>query len=200
MAAKKNKDKQDKKNKKDKKSRGKEKDKNLKGKQAKTPKSKSKTAEKPSDKPSKDGKKKKDGGNEGALRVVMLADKRPAPPPMDEITRRNLLFDYYGPLLSEKQRKMYTLYYEDNLTLSEIAEGIGITRQGVHDAIRKSATALNEYEEKLHLLDKHLEYESALTFIQGAVDELLCENGDALTDKGQRLLNKVSGMISGLDI
>ncbi|MHB1151729.1 MAG: YlxM family DNA-binding protein [Eubacteriales bacterium] len=59
------------------------------------------------------------------------------------------LFDYYDVLLSERQRDVINLYYNDDFSLSEIADLIGITRQGVRDAIKKSEILLTDYESKL---------------------------------------------------
>ncbi len=59
------------------------------------------------------------------------------------------LFDYYGGLLSERQREVINLYYNNDFSLSEIADLIGITRQGVRDAIKKSESLLTDYEAKL---------------------------------------------------
>ena len=58
----------------------------------------------------------------------------------------SLLFDYYGELLSQKQRTCFDLYYNQDLSLSEIADELGITRQGVHDSISRAETALGEFE------------------------------------------------------
>ena len=58
----------------------------------------------------------------------------------------SLLFDYYGELLSEKQRVCFDLYYNQDLSLSEIASELGITRQGVHDSLSRAETALGEFE------------------------------------------------------
>ncbi len=60
-----------------------------------------------------------------------------------------VLLDYYGELLTEKQRDFISLYYEEDLSLSEIAENEGITRQGVRDSIKRAETLLLEMEEKL---------------------------------------------------
>ncbi len=74
-----------------------------------------------------------------------------------------LLFDFYGELLTEKQRELFDLYYNEDLSLSEIAEHAGITRQGVRDAVVRAEHILTELEEKLHLvsrygtLDQHIE-------------------------------------------
>lgn len=60
-----------------------------------------------------------------------------------------VLLDYYGNLLTDKQRDFISLYYDEDLSLSEIAENEGITRQGVRDAIKRAETLLFEMEEKL---------------------------------------------------
>ena len=60
----------------------------------------------------------------------------------------SILLDYYGMVLTEKQRNILTEYYNDDLSLAEIAENYGITRQGVRDAIKHGENALKELEEK----------------------------------------------------
>ncbi|MBQ7645678.1 MAG: hypothetical protein IJS94_00265 [Clostridia bacterium] len=60
------------------------------------------------------------------------------------------LYDFYSPMLSERQRDVLDLYYNDDLSLSEISSELGITRQGVRDAIKTGESKLNEFEEKLH--------------------------------------------------
>ena len=63
-----------------------------------------------------------------------------------------LLLDFYGDVLSENQREMMDLYYNEDFSLSEIADEIGITRQGVRDAVRRAEEALDTLEEKLGLI------------------------------------------------
>lgn len=75
---------------------------------------------------------------------------------MERIVEQGLLYDYYGELLTEHQRKIYEDAVYQDLSLSEIAEGVGISRQGVHDLIRRCDRILQEYEEKLHLLEKSI--------------------------------------------
>ena len=65
-----------------------------------------------------------------------------------------MLFDFYGELLTEKQKIMFDYYYNDDLSLSEIAENTGITRQGVRDSIKRAEEILQTYEQKLGLADK----------------------------------------------
>ena len=65
-----------------------------------------------------------------------------------------LLCDYYGEMLTDNQRKFIEYYYNDDLSLSEIAENTGITRQGVRDSIKRAEETLQTYEKKLGLADK----------------------------------------------
>ena len=64
----------------------------------------------------------------------------------------SMLYDFYGSLLSDSQSEVMSMYHEDNLSLSEIAEELGQSRQAVHYTLKKAEKALNEYEEKLGLL------------------------------------------------
>ena len=65
--------------------------------------------------------------------------------------RMALLFDFYGDVLTDRQKEFYDLYYNEDLSLAEIATEIGISRQGVRDMIKKSSDELFFYEEKLGL-------------------------------------------------
>lgn len=68
-----------------------------------------------------------------------------------------LLLDFYGRMLTERQREIMMLYYEDNLSLTEIAEELGISKQGVSDSIKRSEKVLYETENKLFLLKQYIE-------------------------------------------
>ena len=63
--------------------------------------------------------------------------------------RYSVLLDIYGSLLTDKQREIMEFYYNEDLSLGEIADELGISRQGVHDAVKKGSDALDEYDEKL---------------------------------------------------
>ena len=98
---------------------------------------------------------------------------------IDEIARQSLLFDFYGQLLPPRQRQVMELYTEENLSLLEIADQFDISRQGVHDALRKAQKALTEYEEKLGLVDRFLETEEAVSTIDQQIGRMVSdiENG-----------------------
>lgn len=76
---------------------------------------------------------------------------------MDKILEQSLLYDFYGELLTEHQRKVYEDVVLNDYSLSEVAEEYGISRQGVHDLIKRCTRILEGYEEKLHLLGKFME-------------------------------------------
>lgn len=73
---------------------------------------------------------------------------------MDRIYEQTMLFDFYGELLTEHQRSVYRDVVHLDLSLGEIAEEQGITRQGVHDIIRRCDKILQGYEDKLHLIER----------------------------------------------
>lgn len=73
---------------------------------------------------------------------------------MEKIVEQGILYDFYGELLTEHQRRIYEDAVYNDMSLSEIAEQAGISRQGVHDLIRRCDRALADYEEKLHLVKR----------------------------------------------
>ena len=73
---------------------------------------------------------------------------------MEKIVEQGLLFDFYGELLTDHQKKIYEEAISEDLSLSELAEEYGISRQGVHDLIKRCDKILLDYEEKLHLIEK----------------------------------------------
>lgn len=95
---------------------------------------------------------------------------------LEKIIEITMLYDFYGQLLTVKQQEILKLYHEDNYSLSEIADEFGISRQGVHDAIKKAEKALHEYELKLGLINKFINTEKAITKIDNAIDQLINEH------------------------
>jgi predicted DNA-binding protein YlxM (UPF0122 family) len=73
-----------------------------------------------------------------------------------------MLLDFYGELLTDKQREYYDLYHNEDLSLSEIAENVGITRQGVHDIIVRAENTLLETERKTGLIKRFSEMQAEL--------------------------------------
>ena len=89
-----------------------------------------------------------------------------------------LLLDFYGELLSKGRRQAAELYYNEDLSLAEIAEEIGITRQGVRDSLNKAKAQVTEFEEKLGLAAKFRAIEETLGDIVPRL-EAIAESADA---------------------
>ena len=75
---------------------------------------------------------------------------------MEDRMTISLLLDFYGTLLTERQRECYALHHEDDMSLSEIAEELSISRQAVHDNIERAKASMEGYEQKLHLIEQYL--------------------------------------------
>ncbi|MCM1100585.1 MAG: DNA-binding protein [Clostridium sp.] len=73
---------------------------------------------------------------------------------MDRIFEQTLLYDFYGELLTPHQRNVYEDVIFQDMSLGEVAEEHGISRQGVHDLVRRCDRILQEYESKLHLVER----------------------------------------------
>ena len=72
--------------------------------------------------------------------------------------RMTMLFDFYGELLTERQKEFYSLYYDEDLSLSEIAENYGISRQGVRDVIVRAEAYMTEIEDKTGLVKRFMQF------------------------------------------
>ncbi len=75
---------------------------------------------------------------------------------MEKFVEQTLLYDFYGELLTERQQQVYESVVLEDYSLSEVAEDLEISRQGVHDMIKRCNHTLEEYESRLHLVEKFL--------------------------------------------
>ncbi|SHH07607.1 YlxM family DNA-binding protein [Tepidibacter thalassicus] len=73
---------------------------------------------------------------------------------LDRAIEISILFDFYKELLTEKQREVVNLYYNEDYSLGEISENLNISRQGVYDTLKRAEKILQEYEKKLQLVKK----------------------------------------------
>ncbi len=85
---------------------------------------------------------------------------------MERILKITLLFDFYGELLTIKQKQVFSMHYQDDLSFTEIGEELAITRQGVHDQLKRTEKILLGYEEKLKLVERFLHQQKALEKMQ----------------------------------
>lgn len=91
--------------------------------------------------------------------------------------RVSVLLDYYSPMLTDKQRDVIDLYYNEDLSLSEIAEHEKITRQGVRDSIKRGEQTLYEMEEKFRLAERSEKFSALIKEIMEVAADIRAECG-----------------------
>lgn len=96
--------------------------------------------------------------------------------------RMALLYDFYGDMLTERQKEFYDLYYNEDLSLAEIAENYGITRQGVRDVIVRAEAVLTELEDKTGIIRRFHKMQEQFDQISAAVDIIAQRNDDRWQD------------------
>lgn len=97
--------------------------------------------------------------------------------------RMCLLFDFYGAMLTARQQEIFDLYYNDDLSLSEISETVGVTRQGARDAVARARNILSDMEEKLGLVGRFLDMTKDFEKIRTLSDELLVLNREYMRSR-----------------
>ena len=112
---------------------------------------------------------------------------------MEEKIKMSILCSIYGKLLTEKQYEILNDYYNNDFSLSEIAENNEITRQAVKDVINKSNDKLLEYENKLSFMDKMLKQKACVKEIKDDLNKL--QNKELTDQKIQNLSNKLDQLI-----
>ena len=91
---------------------------------------------------------------------------------MDEAVFRTMLFDFFGELLTDKQREYFDLHYNEDLSLAEIAAAEGISRQGVWDIIRRAEETLRRYEARTGLVERFARERAILDRLEGKLSRL----------------------------
>ena len=114
---------------------------------------------------------------------------------MDKIAETSILFDLYGVLLSKKKREVMQLYYEENLSLSEIAEEQGVSRAAVHDALRTAEKNLKDYESKLGLEADFHKRQDLVNKLRGEIAKLV----SAENPKSGKHIQIIEKLLSNLE-
>jgi predicted DNA-binding protein YlxM (UPF0122 family) len=91
---------------------------------------------------------------------------------LEKTIRINMLFDFYQTLLTDKQQTFLRCYYHDDFSLGEIASEFEISRQAVFEHIKRAEHMLEEYEQKLRLLVRHIEHRELVERLQSEVDQI----------------------------
>ena len=90
--------------------------------------------------------------------------------------RMAMLFDFYGDVLTDRQKEFYDLYYNEDLSLGEIAENYNISRQGVRDVIVRAEATLTELEDKTGLIKRFHSMRKQLQEVEAAAEDILVRN------------------------
>ena len=111
----------------------------------------------------------------------------------------SVLLDFYGPALTEKQRAILTEYYDEDLSLAEIAENFGITRQGVRDIIVRAEKTLEDIEEKTGLIQRYHRTRATTAVLRTVCDQIQARgqalgNDPVLEDLCQQLRRAIDDL------
>lgn len=110
---------------------------------------------------------------------------------MEEKVERAYLYDFYGDLLNEHQRRIYEDFMFQDLSLGEIASCEGISRQGVHDLIKRCNKILESYEQRLHLVQKFMDARKKVEQIRRLAGEFREHRSEALIEEIEHISNQL---------
>ena len=120
-------------------------------------------------------------------------------PMKNQTYRMTMLFDFYGELLTDRQKEFFDLYYNEDLSLAEIAENAGISRQGVRDVIVRAEAAMQEIEDKTGIIKRFEAQRPHLDIIESAAAEMKTINYRRYEDpRLSELADQISGEIAAL--
>lgn len=115
---------------------------------------------------------------------------------LEKVAWINLLNDFYGQLLTRRQQDFMELYYGQNLSLGEIAGEFRVTRQAVHDTLKRSEQLLNEYEAKLGLVERFNHERHKLTDAAVLLDEYIVTCRDHRVLQAREILSEILDMVN----
>ena len=123
---------------------------------------------------------------------------------MEDFAKTSMLFDIYGGLLTDKKKRVMEMYHEDDMSLSEIAEELEVSRAAVHDSLRSAERLLCSYEDKLGILNDYLRKEKLADELRTHISEareLLAKDMAEQKSKDEldRCLAKAAELIDELD-
>ena len=110
---------------------------------------------------------------------------------MEKFVEQGYLYDFYGELLTERQQQVYESVVLEDYSLSEVAEDLGISRQGVHDMIKRCTKSLEGYEEKLHLIAKFQSAKQKVAQIDALAKEFHSSHNEAIMEEIGQISNQI---------
>lgn len=112
---------------------------------------------------------------------------------MDNLYKVSLLLDFYGQLLTRRQYEILDLYYNNDYSLGEISEDLEISRQGVHDNLKRGVALLNKYEKKMMLLNKHLKQKKNIETLLKLIDDI--DTDDNMSDESKNKMKHIREIV-----
>ena len=112
----------------------------------------------------------------------------------DKALEMTMLFDFFGDLLTDKQKEYFDLYYNDDLSLSEIAESTGISRQGVRDNIVRAENSLREFEAKTGVVKRFEEMQQNISKIEDDLRALASKLKNDDRDMAEEIISKLQDL------
>lgn len=118
---------------------------------------------------------------------------------MEKHVRDSLMFDFYGELLTEHQRNVMESFINDDMSYSEIAENLEISRQAVYDLIKRINKQLNSYEDKLHLVEKFIQARDKMDDLTSAISDLRDENMNSVYTGDQSMQKALDKKLKNIE-
>ena len=118
---------------------------------------------------------------------------------MEKHVRDSLMFDFYGELLTEHQRNVMESFINDDMSYSEIAENLEISRQAVYDLIKRINKQLNSYEDKLHLVEKFIQARDKMADLTSAISDLRDENMNSVYTGDQSMQKALDKKLKNIE-
>ncbi|MCL2402130.1 MAG: YlxM family DNA-binding protein [Oscillospiraceae bacterium] len=112
----------------------------------------------------------------------------------DKTLFMTMLLDFFGDMLTEKQREYYDLYHNEDMSLSEIAERAGISRQGVYDIVLRAEKSLVALEEKTGMVRRWNELRDGLAVAEGLANSILEKSDGESADLARKLVVTLEGL------
>lgn len=114
---------------------------------------------------------------------------------MDRIVEKSLLYDFYGELLTAHQKEVYGEYIQNDLSVSELAFELGISRQGAHDMVRRCEKILGDYEKRLHLVEHYARIKNLVGQIHKYSEDILGSEDRSMINEKVTAIADISNRI-----
>lgn len=117
---------------------------------------------------------------------------------LEKLLHMSALFDFYGPLLTDKQRRCLQMHLFEDFSLSEISQELGISRQAVYDMLRRSEQLMQQYEDRLHLVARAQEQQLLLERLRTDLTDFKQSFAQKSAKENEDNLNDIMGLVSML--